>query len=136
MEISYQINPAIQTADFIDILNRSTLGLRRPIHDLETMEQMFRMGNLYVGAFEGTKLVGLARVMTDFVYTSYLSDLAVDEEYQRKGIGKQLIKEIQKASPRTKIILISAPAAEKYYPAIGMKRHPHCYQLGPEDELS
>ncbi|MEY4273235.1 MAG: hypothetical protein RL638_183 [Bacteroidota bacterium] len=136
MEISYQINPAIHTADFIDILNRSSLGLRRPIHDLETMEQMFRMGNLYVGAFEGSKLVGLARVMTDFVYTSYLSDLAVDEEYQRKGIGKQLIKEVQKASPRTKIILISAPAAEKYYPTIGMKHHPHCYQLGPEDELS
>jgi ribosomal protein S18 acetylase RimI-like enzyme len=135
MTITYQVNPAITTADFVEILRRSTLGERRPLQDSEAMEQMFRYGNTYVGAYDGTRLVGLARVMTDFVYTSYLSDLAVDVHYQQQGIGKQLIREVQKAIPKAKIILLAAPAAEGYYPKIGMQRHAHCYTLAPSEEL-
>lgn len=135
MSITYQVNPPITASHFIDILLRSTLGERRPINDLAAMEQMFSHGNFYVGAFEGLKLVGLARVMTDFVYSSYLSDLAVDVHHQHRGIGKQLIREVQKAIPKAKIILLAAPAAEGYYPKIGMQRHEHCYTLAPGEEL-
>jgi ribosomal protein S18 acetylase RimI-like enzyme len=73
--------------------------------------------------------------MTDFVYTSYLSDLAVDEQYQRQGIGKQLINEVQQAIPKAKIILLAAPAAEGYYPKIGMQHHGHCYTLASTETL-
>lgn len=135
MFITYQINPSLCSADFIDILRRSTLGARRPLQDLEAMEQMFQFGNVYVGAFHDNQLVGLARVMTDFVFTSYLSDLAVDEAYQKKGIGRQLIREVQKATPKAKVILLSAPAAEGYYPKIGMRHHAHCYTLAPTETL-
>ena len=135
MPIVYQVNPPLTTADFIDILRRSTLGARRPLQDLYAMEQMFLHGNTYVGAYDGAKLVGIARVMTDFVYTSYLSDLAVDEQYQRQGIGKQLIIEVQKAIPNAKIILLAAPAAEDYYPKIGMHHHAHCFTLASHEEL-
>jgi ribosomal protein S18 acetylase RimI-like enzyme len=135
MPIVYQVNPPLTTADFIDILRRSTLGVRRPLQDLDAMEQMFLHGNTYVGAYDGAKLVGIARVMTDFVYTSYLSDLAVDEQYQRQGIGKQLINEVQQAIPKAKIILLAAPAAEGYYPKIGMQAHSHCFTLAPDEDL-
>ena len=135
MPITYIAQPIITTKDFIDILDKSTLGLRRPLADLEAMELMFQHGNVYVGAYDGEKLVGLARVMTDFVFTSYLSDLAIDEAYQHQGIGKQLIKEVKNFIPRAKIILIAAPAAEQYYPKIGMQNHPHCYVLDRADEL-
>jgi GNAT superfamily N-acetyltransferase len=135
MSITYQVNPPITASHFIDILQRSTLGERRPLHDIAAMEQMFSHGNVYVGAYEGVKLVGLARVMTDFVFTSYLSDLAVDEAYQNQGIGKQLIREVQKAIPKAKIILLAAPAAEGYYPKIGMQHHEHCYTLAPNERL-
>jgi len=135
MEITYIAQPKITTQDFIDILDKSTLGLRRPLADLEAMKLMFQHGNVYVGAYHGDKLVGLARVMTDFVYTSYLSDLAIDEAYQHQGIGKQLIKEVKKYIPRAKIILLAAPAAEGYYPKIGMTNHGHCYILDSIDEL-
>lgn len=135
MTISYQVNPELTTADFIDVLQRSTLGERRPLQDATAMEMMFRHGNYYIGAYDGMKLVGLARVMTDFVFTSYLSDLAVDEQYQKQGIGKRLIQEVQKAIPKAKIILLAAPAAESYYPKIGMTHHAHCYTIAPDEEL-
>lgn len=135
MSIRYIAQPKITAQDFIDILDKSTLGLRRPLADKEAMQIMFEHGNVYVGAYDGVKLVGLARVMTDFVFTSYLSDLAIDEAYQHQGIGKQLIIEVKKFIPRAKVILLAAPAAEGYYPKIGMKNHGHCYVLDGIDEI-
>lgn len=135
MPITYLPQPVITLQDFIDILDKSTLGLRRPLADQAAMQLMFQHGNVYVGAYDGDKLVGLARVMTDFVFTSYLSDLAIDEAYQHQGIGKQLIKEVKKYIPNAKVILIAAPAAEGYYPKIGMQKHEHCYVLDRIDEL-
>jgi ribosomal protein S18 acetylase RimI-like enzyme len=135
MSIRYIPQPKISVQDFINILEKSTLGLRRPMADKEAMQTMFEHGNVYVGAYDGDKLVGLARVMTDFVYTSYLSDLAVDVAYQHQGIGKQLIIEVKKYIPRAKVILLAAPAAEDYYPKIGMRNHGHCYILDSIDEI-
>ena len=34
--------------------------------------------------WDGEQLVGVARSVTDFAYCCYLSDLAVDEQYQNK----------------------------------------------------
>ena len=129
MSINYQVNPTISVQDLIDILKKSTLGLRRPLADLEAMESMLAHANYYIGAYENGQLVGLARAMTDFVYTTYLSDLAVDEKYQQQGIGKELIKILKINIPRAKLILLAAPAAEAYYPKIGMQNHPHCYYI-------
>ena len=129
MSINYQVNPEISVHDLIDILHKSTLGLRRPLADLEAMESMLAHANYYIGAYENGNLVGLARAMTDFVYTTYLADLAVDEKYQHQGIGKQLIKMLKKNIPKAKLILLAAPAAEAYYPKIGMQNHPHCYYI-------
>ena len=129
MSINYQVNPEISVHDLIDILHKSTLGLRRPLADLEAMESMLAHANYYIGAYENGNLVGLARVMTDFVYTTYLADLAVDEKYQHQGIGKELIKILKINIPKAKLILLAAPAAEAYYPKIGMQNHPHCYYI-------
>ena len=88
MSIEYKTNTSISIEQFIDVLNRSTLGQRRPVDDRECIEGMVKNANLLVTAWEGERLVGVARSFTDFVYACYLSDLAVDVAYQRTGIGK------------------------------------------------
>ena len=100
MPINYQVNPSISVHDFIDILHKSTLGLRRPLSDLEAMVSMLAHANYYIGAYENGNLVGLARAMTDFVYTTYLADLAVDKKYQHQGIGKKLIRMLKTNIPK------------------------------------
>ena len=136
MAINYQVNPIICVQDLIDILHKSTLGLRRPLADLEAMEGMLAHANYYIGAYENGQLVGQVRAMTDFVYTTYLADLAVDEKYQHQGIGKELIKILKTNIPKAKLILLAAPAAEAYYPKIGMQNHPHCYFIDRIEEIN
>jgi predicted N-acetyltransferase YhbS len=73
--------------------------------------------------------VGLARSLSDFVYATYLSDLAVDRQYQKRGIGKELIRQTKRAVPQSKLILLAAPAAIQYYPRIGMTPFAYCFLL-------
>ena len=40
------------------------------------------------------KLVGMARVITDFATTFYLADVIIDEKYRGNGIGKKLVSTI------------------------------------------
>jgi ribosomal protein S18 acetylase RimI-like enzyme len=77
----------------------------------------------------------VARSLTDFAFCTYLSDLAVDKEYQHLGIGKALIRHSKLAAPQAKLILLAAPAAVAYYPKIGMTKHDHCYFLDDVENL-
>lgn len=133
--IIYKVESNLDPYEFIDVLNRSTLGERRPVDDFSRIKKMCENANLIVTARLDGKLVGVARSVTDFVYCTYLSDLAVDKDYQKKGIGKRLIEETKKQSPQAKLILLSAPAAIDYYPKIGMKKHDYCFILDDIKEL-
>jgi GNAT superfamily N-acetyltransferase len=133
MVVEYRADRPLTADEFIDILTRSTLGERRPIHDRECMEGMVENGNLMVTAWDGPTLVGVARSVTDFVYACYLSDLAVDASYQRTGIGRGLVMHtLEQLAPRCKIRLISAPAAMDYYPKLGFVQNMKCWELGHE----
>jgi len=127
--ITYQIEKSISVDEFREVLVNSTLGERRPVNNLETLSKMLEHGNLIVTARENGKLIGIARSLTDFDYCTYLSDLAVDEKYQKMGIGKELIKQTKLMTPNAKLILLSAPKAINYYPKIGMTRHEQCFVL-------
>lgn len=135
MVITYKENPSISLEAFIEILDKSTLGQRRPLDDLAAMEIMLNHANVYVGAYDGEKLIGLARGMTDFVFSTYLADLAVDEAYQHQGIGKQLLKIAKNMHPRAKLILLAAPAAREFYPKIGMQKYDYCFFIDDVNEI-
>lgn len=129
-EILYRSNIKVTAQEFIDLLKRSTLDRRRPVNDPGRIKKMLEHGNILVTAWHNDKLVGVSRALSDFSFCCYLSDLAVDEAYQHKGIGKELIRLTHEASgPNTALVLLAAPAAVTYYPKIGMERFKHCFLI-------
>jgi ribosomal protein S18 acetylase RimI-like enzyme len=128
--IEYRIGNNVELDDVIELYHASTLGERRPVDDRERMGKMLRNANLVITAWDGELLVGISRSLTDFTYATYLSDLAVRESHQRKGIGKELVRRTKEASgPKTTVILLSAPKAVDYYPHIGFRHHPQAWIL-------
>lgn len=127
--IRYTLEKNITPEAFREVLIQSGLAIRRPVDDQERIRQMIANADLLLTARDGNKLIGVARSVTDFVYCTYLSDLAVHEAYQGRGIGTELIRRTKLQTPRAKLILIAAPAAIPYYSKIGMLRHEHCYVL-------
>jgi len=136
MEIKYKINQQISAEQFTDLLNRSTLGERRPVDDKQCIKGMIENSNLIVTAWVENQLIGIARCVTDFHYCCYLSDLAIDSKYQKEGIGKQLqIKTQEQLEPKCKLILIAAPDANSYYQHIGFTNNERCWVLGRDESI-
>ena len=129
-EIVYRSDAKISAAEFISVLERSTLDKRRPVHDISRIQKMLEHGNILITAWSGDLLVGVSRALTDFSFCCYLSDLAVDEILQKQGIGKKLIELTHAvAGENTTLILLAAPDAAGYYPKIGMKRFTDCFLI-------
>lgn len=133
--IEYKKEENISIEEFKEVLINSTLGKRRPIHELERLSKMIEFGNLIITARHNNKLIGIARSLTDFAFCTYLSDIAVDEKYQKKGIGKELIRRTKLETPMAKLILLAAPEAIPYYPKIGMRQYEFCYYLNDIQDL-
>ncbi|MER5352295.1 GNAT family N-acetyltransferase [Kitasatospora sp. NPDC002551] len=119
----------LDVAEVADLYRSSGLAERRPVEDTERFTAMVRNANLVVVARVNERLVGIARCVSDGSYVTYLSDIAVDRAHQRRGIGVDLIRRVQEAAPRAKIVLLSAPAATEYYPHIGFTQHGSAWVL-------
>jgi predicted N-acetyltransferase YhbS len=121
MQIEYRIGNDLDLDAVIDVYRDSTLGERRPVDERSRMQQMLERANLVVTGWHEQRLVGIARSLSDFCYATYLSDLAVRLDYQRKGIGKELIRRTQIEGGRARIFLFAAPKAVDYYPRVGFR---------------
>jgi ribosomal protein S18 acetylase RimI-like enzyme len=127
-DIQYKVDRRIDVPAFKDILERSTLAVRRPVGNPQRLAKMLQAYNLIVTAWDGDLLVGVATCWTDYAYSAYLADLAVDATVQHKGIGQKLVELARAAvGPEVTLILLSAPAAVGFYPKIGMERFTDCF---------
>ena len=128
--IQYRDDAKVTAEEAINLYIRSTLGERRPIDNKEAFGAMLKNANLTITAWDQGKLIGISRSLTDFAYVTYLADLAVDQEYQRMGIGKELIAQTQKRlGPNCMIVLLAAPKANEYYGHIGFEHNPRAWTL-------
>jgi predicted N-acetyltransferase YhbS len=121
--------PDLDIDEVRGVYHSSGLGQRRPVDDLQRFEAMLRNANLVVVCRAQNTLVGVARSISDFSYVTYLADVAVAREHQRRGIGRALIEATRQEAPTAKIVLLAAPAAADYYPHIGFTRHGSAWVL-------
>src|SRR4051812_25508698 len=133
VEISLAVEPGLSVAEFVDVLERSGLAERRPVADLKRIGTMLENADIIVTARAGGVLIGVARSVTDFSFCCYLSDLAVDRQWQGRGIGTALMARTKAATTSegfaegVRCILLSAPAATGFYEKVGLERHPNCF---------
>jgi len=120
MDIQFRADNTYSILEIIGLYDSA--GLNRPTQDMERIADMYRHSNLVITAWDGALLVGVARSVTDFYYSCYLSDLAVRKEYQRQGIGRQLVLQTKEMiGDRCMLLLLATPSAIEYYPKIGME---------------
>lgn len=130
MQISYRDNAVISVEQALDLYNRSTLGERRPVDRPDVFDGMLKNADISITAWHDNRLVGIARSLTDYTYVAYLADLAVDAEYQHRGIGSQLIAETKdRIEPHCMIVLLAAPNANEYYEKVGFEHNPRAWVL-------
>jgi ribosomal protein S18 acetylase RimI-like enzyme len=87
---------------------------------------------------EGDTAVGLGRIAGDGGLYFYIQDVIVQPDYQSKGIGKAIMKELMayikaNARPGSYIALLAAKGLKKYYQRFGFEARkvdaPGMYQI-------
>jgi predicted N-acetyltransferase YhbS len=128
MEIKYQTNVMPAVKQVIELYNAA--GLPRPTDDSERIGKMFENSDLIVTAWDGDELVGVCRTITDWVWSSYLADLAVSPEHKKSGIGRKLIEITrEKLGEQSMVLLLSVPTAMEYYPKVGFAKEDRAFMI-------
>lgn len=134
--IEYKVGNDLSVEQVIELYDKSTLGERRPTESPEIFKDMILNADLIVTAWDEDRLVGISRTLTDYAYVAYLADLAVHMDYQRKGIGKELIRKTREHLKESCFItLLAAPLADDYYGRIGFERNPRAWVLSGDKEI-
>lgn len=116
----------LSAEEYIDFLKRTDLGSQYPKERFrERIEKLVR--NVSISLAARTKeglLVGVLFGLTDFCYWLYVTDLGVDRNYLKQGIGSALMKmahEIAGGEKDIAVYLVANNKAMPFYRKLGMK---------------
>ena len=114
-------------AEYIDFLKRTDLGSQYPKERFyERIEKLVKNVSISLVARNETGLiVGVLFGLTDFCYWLYITDLGVDKNYERQGIGSKLMKKAHEIAGGEKdiaVYLIANDNAIPFYEKLGMKK--------------
>ncbi len=128
MEDRIKITSERISADvYIDFLKRTDLGSQYPKERFEErIEKLVNNVSISIVARnEDNLIVGVLFGLTDFAYWLYVTDLGVDRDYERQGIGRRLMKAALESAGGEKdiaVYLIANENAVPFYEKLGMKR--------------
>ncbi|MBR4896982.1 MAG: GNAT family N-acetyltransferase [Clostridia bacterium] len=114
-------------AEYVDFLRRTDLGSQYPRERFEERIPKL-LGSVSVSLAarnEDGLLVGVLLGLTDFAYWLFVTDLGVDRDYERQGIGRRLMKEahaIAGGERDVAVYLVANENAIPFYLKLGMEK--------------
>ena len=87
--------------------------------DREFLAQQVSGARWVVHAYDGARLVGFCRAISDGVSNAYVSSVMVDPEYRRRGIGREMLARLIGGRDGVKFVLHSRKDAIAFYAAVG-----------------
>ena len=83
----------LDLSEVMSLLKQTYWADRRTPEQVRKSMENSRCYGVYLD--DERKLVGFARVISDFSTTYYLCDVIIDAAYQQKGLGKALVSHIE-----------------------------------------
>lgn len=113
--------------EYVEFLSRSDLGSQYPKERFEKRIAVLvsSVSISLTARNEDNLLVGVLFGVTDFAYWLFITDLGVDRNYERRGIGKMLMQKAHDMAGGEKDIAVYLVANEEafgFYEKMGMKK--------------
>jgi ribosomal protein S18 acetylase RimI-like enzyme len=132
MKITFSTDIAnVSLQELARVFELAPLGKKR---DPKQLELAFSNSLLKVFAFDGNKLVGTGRALSDGVWRAAIYDVAVLPEYQGQGIGSAIIRHLVEHANTDVIMLYAAPGSEAFYERFGFSKMKTAMAIFPDRE--
>ena len=120
-------NERVSAEEYIAFLKRTDLGSQYPRERFEVrVARLVETVPISLAARNGEgQLIGVLFGLTDYAYWLFVTDLGVDRDYERQGIGSRLMKKAHESAGGEKdiaVYLIANEDAVPFYEKLGMKR--------------
>lgn len=128
----YRDNERLKFEEYLDFLKRCDLGSQYPKQNFEArIRKLLASVDVCITArMEAGKLIGVAMGVTDWAYFFFLTELGVDREFQKQGIGRELLSRAHaKAGGEADItmVTISNDEAFGFYESCGLQNRRELY---------
>ena len=100
------------------VLKRSGLSEHTP----KEQEIVFRNSFATLFVYDGDRIVGVARAISDGLFQAAIYNVALDEDYQGKGIGREMIERLLEQLKGQNVILYTHPQTVLMYEKFGFRR--------------
>lgn len=124
--MNYLVTDKLPTFEqFVNLHEAS--GLIKSKKGIYTREQLYQAANnswYHISIYDQDKLIAFGRMISDGIYQALICDVMVDPNYQKQGLGKQIIEELLtkcKESGIQSIQLFSAKGKQHFYKKLGFE---------------
>ena len=100
------------------------VGWYRKANDVPRLDRMLEGTTQMVSAWDGDRMVGFARALSDQAYNGYISSVAVHPRWQGKGLGERLIDSLMEQNDEIKFVLTAVPGIHGFYEKLGFTGDP------------
>lgn len=119
MKIHYKIEKEdINWQEVADVLKRSGLS----DHTAKEQQLVFTNSYAVVFVYDDERIVGVARALSDGLLQAAIYNVALDEEYQGHGIGREMLNRLISQLKGQNIILYTHPQTVLLYEKLGFRR--------------
>ncbi|HLX32563.1 MAG TPA: GNAT family N-acetyltransferase [Gaiellaceae bacterium] len=87
------------------------------------LRRSFERSQLVAIAWDGERVVGMARLLSDGVCNAYLLDVWTASSHRRRGIGRAMVEALSEAVPGQHVAL-QTDDARQFYEALGFRPQP------------
>lgn len=116
----YNVTNAIDVAELQKLFAQASWTTRRTP---EAIQVMLDNTPVCLGVWDGDRLIGFARAITDDVFRATLEDVIVDEAYRGQGIGGEIVRRmLARLAHVEEIVLACADERIPFYAAHGFER--------------
>lgn len=122
--IIYKLLKKVDPEELV-ILYRSAGWWSEKNDNIEFLDELVNNSFLFLAAYDGSKLIGMGRSISDGISDAYIQDVTVLPEYRRKGIGGEIIRNLVSNLKERGIHwigLIGEPGTQHFYEELGFER--------------
>ena len=128
----------LTAAEYVEFLTRTDLGSQYPKERFRPrIAKLVKNASIsLVARNDERKIVGVCFAITDFAYWMFITDLGVDRDYERRGIGRRLMEQALEAAGGEKDIIVYTLPNENavgFYEKFGMSGSSEVMELNRVD---
>ncbi|MBZ2200956.1 GNAT family N-acetyltransferase [Lentilactobacillus hilgardii] len=131
--IKVEFNKQLTLKELLGLYKTADFAREKLDDDPKRLQMMLDHTKLLVTLRDDDRLIGMARCLTDFEYSCYLSEIVILPDYRGQGMGKRLLQSIHDyLGERVAVTLRADPGAIGFYSEVGYQQVDHMFRIHRE----